>query len=611
VSPAPVLLADSEPVEAALSDPDRRDIAIRSAGAEIPDGGAERLQAALAAETTAATASALAGPQARLADPLLLRPRLRAPVHGLVVLGRPALDLLAGEIPAHGAALVTAVGAAASAHGLQHLLVPEVMVATAGTPEDPEDERERETPVSLAARAGERATRSLSVTVDLRCLRAPLGGTQVHALEAAAALARRGDTAVRVLLPHAVHPAAQATLGRLEDVERIDMGEIEALVARREPIPQTDVFHRPFQVTDPDDVDLGELLGHRFSVTHQDLIAYRVAAYHDREESWQAFRRLTRLALARADLVCFESEHARSDARADGIVEPHVAGLAPIGTDHRLFSEPATPRRPEGVEGDRAFLLCLGTDFAHKQRPFALRLTQALADRGWEGRIVLAGPRVANGGTAEEEAPLLAALGDRAADLGPVDEPEKAWLYDHAAAVVHPSAYEGFGLVPFEAAAHGTPVLFAPVASVGELLTGIDGGLVPWDPEASAERALALLAEPAAQVAAIAERARSLTWDAHAEHLMAGFGELVQRPKRPVLETALEALASEAARGRWEGMYWHLHNAAEPAGLELVGPDEPLLDPDERRTLAALLRRPVAARPLRRLLRMTGRTRAR
>ncbi len=73
------------------------------------------------------------------------------------------------------------------------------------------------------------------------------------------------------------------------------------------------------------------------------------------------------------------------------------------------------------------------------------------------------------------------------------DEAEKAWLYAHAAAVVYPTIYEGFGLVPFEAAAHGTPCLFAPQASLRETLRARTRRSCRGTPAASAERALALL----------------------------------------------------------------------------------------------------------------------
>ena len=55
-------------------------------------------------------------------------------------------------------------------------------------------------------------------------------------------------------------------------------------------------------------------------------------------------------------------------------------------------------------------------------------------------------------------------------DLGAVSEAEKAWLFERSALVLYPSVIEGFGLVPFEAAAHGSPCMWAPVGSLGELL---------------------------------------------------------------------------------------------------------------------------------------------
>ena len=609
-----MLLAEDEPGGLALADPERRDVAIRAAGVTVAHGAVERLRAALEGETTAATASALPGAITAVGTPAGLHPRLAAPVPGLVLVGRAALDLLDVPFTGAGRELLRSVSEAAAARGLQHLLVPDVLVSAAAEPEDPEPvlDAQHETPVGLALRVGARADGPISVTVDLRCLWAPLGGTQVHALEAAAALARREDVRLRALTPHEVHPSATEALARLEADEWLGMAEAEAAVMSGEQLKRTDVFHRPFQVTDAKDLDIAELFAHRLTITHQDLISYRVGAYHDSADTWAAFRRATRLALARADAVLFESEHARADALADGLVEPAVAGLAPIGVDHRLLESGPEPHPPAGLaDRDRPYVLMLGSDFAHKQRPFALRLTQALIARGWDGRILLAGPAVGRGGTAAEEAPLLAALGDRAVMLDAVDESEKAWLYSHAVAVAYPTTYEGFGLIPFEAAAHGTPCLFAPVASLAELLTGIDGGLEPWDPDLSAERTLALLADPQAQVEAIRARARTLTWDHHAELVVAALNRAVATPKRLSVRLAAGAAAAEAARGHWEGMYWHLHNAAGPAGLALVGPDEPLLDARERGALAAALRRPLTARPLRRLMRLAGRTRVR
>jgi len=61
-------------------------------------------------------------------------------------------------------------------------------------------------------------------------------------------------------------------------------------------------------------------------------------------------------------------------------------------------------------------------------------------------------------------------LAARVIDVGNVTEAEKAWLLQHAGLVIYPSIYEGFGIVPFEAAARSTPALSTRFTAVGEVL---------------------------------------------------------------------------------------------------------------------------------------------
>ena len=56
--------------------------------------------------------------------------------------------------------------------------------------------------------------------------------------------------------------------------------------------------------------------------------------------------------------------------------------------------------------------------------------------------------------------------------------------------------HEGFGLVPFEAAAHGRPCLWAAGTALSEILPDAAAAIVAWDAEASADRALALMRDP-------------------------------------------------------------------------------------------------------------------
>ena len=155
---------------------------------------------------------------------------------------------------------------------------------------------------------------------------------------------------------------------------------------------------------------------------------------------------------------------------------------------------------------------------------FALRLLASLReDHGWQGSLVLAGTHIPLGSSLEIERAFLVEhpeLRDAVVALGPVSEQEKAWLIAHAGAVVYPSVYEGFGLVPFESALDGVPCVFAPQSSLAEEAPEGTAAIVPWDPHASAAAAYALLTDPERPRASTCTRwprpRASLTWTAAA-----------------------------------------------------------------------------------------------
>ncbi len=462
----------------------------------------------------------------------------------------------------------------------------------------------RDTPLARAVALARSELMGLSVTVDARSLGPQVTGTQIHALELVHALAQRPGLRVRALLPDRPGAYARRVLDELPQAQRLTVA-----AALAEPGPaRTDVVHRPWQVNDPGDLAVLRRLGERMVVTHQDLIAYRNPGYHATGQDWLAHRALTRVALEAADAVVFESEHARRDAAAEDLAGDHGVVL-PIGVDHRLAeagaAAPASaPRGAASLQDERPFVLCLGTDFRHKNRLFALRLVERLRDRhGWDGRLVLAGARVRHGSSAAEEAAFLAQrpqLARAVVVLPAVSQAGKRWLYERAAAALYPSMYEGFGLIPFEAAHHGIPCLWAPVTAMADTLAGVEAPLVAWDVAASAARVHALLTDPAradALVAALRAAGAPLTWAAHAERLHGLYADVVAGPARAAAHLAQDLLECEAQRGEYEGRYWHLRDAVGTLALALVGPDG-RLDERSQRALAALTARPATARPL-------------
>jgi glycosyltransferase involved in cell wall biosynthesis len=624
---------------AAIDAAGRADVMLVTAGARPPAGWVDALRAAAATDTTIASASAMCPPATPAPTPLSdgvdaadavqrwsarIRPRIAAPAGNAVLLRRAALDA-AGALDAELGDLPAALvdwGERCTALGLGHVLVDDVLVAgppaRGATSADAELDRRwpqrhdhRET--LAAAPALERAMLAcgrglaqISVTLDCRALTAVRMGTQVHALEVAAALLRTGRVALRALVPPDLDDAARAALASHgAGAELLDYRDAAA-----GGVPVTGVVHRPSQVFSADDLALLVPLGRRLVITHQDLIAYRIPAYHADTGAWQRYRSMTRHALGAADDVVFFSEHARADALADDLVDTARTGVVPIGVDHSALPQVAGAPPPELRTSAGEYVLCLGTDLRHKHRVFALRLLGALRAGGWEGRLVLAGGHAPHGSSREDEERLLAAdpaLAAATVRLGAVEESERRWLTEHAAAVLYPTLYEGFGLVPFEAAAAGVPTLFAAQSSLVELLPAQLAVIEPWDSDASAAAALPLLTDEAARaphVEAIAAVASRLTWDRAAHALVDRYEALTARPPReatsgPRARLRLEQSLDESERiRRADAARFDDYKAAVGRdALGLVGPGG-LLDTADQRALLAVAARP----PLRRML---------
>jgi glycosyltransferase involved in cell wall biosynthesis len=559
------------------------DVVLLRPGCRVAPGWLEALQAAAHASANTATATALtqhdlggaiAGPFEEAAaavqrTSLRIRPRIETPGDAACVyVRRSALDLA-------GYAAGEDFRTRCVELGLTHVLADDVLVLDQRPAQSHAAEHEPSPPATRARAAARRALSGLSATIDASILSGPTTGTHVHVLELIAGLARTEQVRLTAILPD--QPSEHA-LARLRALPRVDLLTYrEASRAHR-----ADVVHRPFQVSNAGVLSFLRSLGERLLVTQQDLIGFHNPAYFPNAGAWRDYRELTCLALRTADRVLFFSAHARDDALAEELVEPPRASVVHLGVDHP--NAPTESARPAGAERIEAapVLLCLGTDYLHKNRLFALRLLQAMGEQGLEATLVFAGPTVAHGSSRPQEQRFLAdhpPLASAVIDLGPVTEAEKTWLYERAALVVYPSVLEGFGLVPFEAAAHKTPCLWAPGSALSELLPDEAAGIVPWDPGLSAEHAGALLQDATAResnLSAIATAARSLTWDATAHRLLELYRAVAEAPARPPSADGGLPLTEDAAR--------------------LVGPGGEL-PPDLHRPLLALATHPRLAGP--------------
>ena len=482
------------------------------------------------------------------ASALKLCPRISGMGPGCVYIRRSTLDLVGRlEERLTLAAALDDVARRATRLGLVHVAADDVLVVGPSVePVEPPEgiDRDESLPLRRSLNRAGMMLRQLSVTIDARSLTSAVGGTQTYVIELVLALARAGQMKVRVLVASDVSERATNAFATVPGIELLSYDE-----ALRGPA-LSDVVHRPQQVFTPDDLALLRLVGRRIVVGHQDLIAYHNDGYHPNADAWLAYRRTTRLALAGADQVVFFSDHARRDALAEDLLSADRAHVVGIGAD-ALEPTTATGERPPGLEADEPFLLCLGADYAHKNRPFAIELTGALREMGWEGRLVLSGARVAHGSSREQEQEILErdpVLARNVTDLGTVDEASKRWLYEHASALLYPTLYEGFGLIPVEAAREGLPCLFAAQASLAEVAADA-ATLVPWDAGASAKVALPILSEGRAREEHLA-RLRN--------HSVPGW-EQVAQDMYAVYERAATAARSGAATRAWQELEREAH----------------------------------------------------
>jgi glycosyltransferase involved in cell wall biosynthesis len=592
-------------VNNALAEAGRADVVVVNSDVVVGPGWLDGLRTAAASDSRIATVTALAddasivsvdagdadvehAARAVRSGSLRLRPQLPAAIGHCFLITRAALDLVGDFDTAFSPGYGEEVDFSQRCllHGLIHVLADDVWVRhrgrgsfseRAGALREEHDRLvERRYPWyrSAVRRAGSggaladalgaarRSLRPLTVTIDGTTLGPVTMGTQVATLGLIRALAALDDVRLRVALAPDPGDHARSILDELG---------VETVPADA-PGERTDVVHRNAQVVAPVNLAWLHSLGERIVVTQQDLIAYSNPGYFESFEVWDEQRTLTRQSLAIADAATFISDHVRREAVSEELIAAERAHVVYPGIDHA--PAPAVAR-PDGVPGGE-FLVLLGADFAHKNRVFAIKLFTALRDRGWDGSLVLAGPHVEHGSSLAEEPAVAGAV-----RLGPVSEAEKAWLYANAALALYPTVSEGFGFVPFEAAAAGTACMVAPVSSLAEVLDPALATLVPWDVDASADRALALLGDEAERqrlVDAIAGHGRRYTWAGAARQMVDVYREALTRPPRPARAAML------GAEGRSD-----VANALVGAGGHLP--------PDVQRALLAISTRPALRGP--------------
>jgi glycosyltransferase involved in cell wall biosynthesis len=392
--------------------------------------------------------------------------------------------------------------------------------------------RRNESPLGLSMATARAKVRGLRILIDASGLGPIENGTQVQTLALVEALTRRDDVKwVGVGIQGNVPRYAERVLGQPK-VRVVKTTELRFPDGMR-----ADVLHRPFQPTGGLPWMNWRRSADRVVVTLQDLIAYSVGAYHDVPKVWLGYRRGIQQAVARADGLVVISHDVAGDLRRERL--PIVAERTFVvenGTDHLSGDEPETFPAELLARGwsAREFLVVLGANYAHKNRDLAIRTFRKLRETNPSLGLVLAGVSVAEGSSRVLEAIELRDT-EGVVTLPDVTSEERNWLLRHASICLYPTANEGFGLVPFEAARFGTPTVFTRVGPLAEVLDGVPVVATSWDPTELAGCCQRLLDDPqlaVEQVTATLKSGTRYTWDETASRLVRAYRELLAQPIR-------------------------------------------------------------------------------
>jgi glycosyltransferase involved in cell wall biosynthesis len=391
---------------------------------------------------------------------------------------------------------------------------------------------------------------TISVGIDAAWLGGGESGAQVAATELIRGLAVRAEIDRVTLISDSGRVPAN-----LQGIAKVGGASWSDVLARD--TPSVDILHRPYQPGIDVDFRRYHQAAKCVALTVLDFIAYDNPNYHESDWAWRRYQQVFDEHVCLADCVFAISQSVAT--RLERQFAHQLAGRVHptlLGTDHvRSIDKADAEPRPEirALENER-FLVVLGNDFEHKNRDFAVRVFADMCERGYDGRLVLAGFHLDLGSSFGHELQGAGAHGSRIVRLGSVSRDEKRRLLQRSEVVLYPTSAEGFGLVPFEAAALGTPTAFVKFGPLAETLPDVDA-CGAWQVRAFADHVFRLLADPERQVAQIRAPGARLTWSSYVDQVLSGYQNLLSpaAPWRtrgrhlPTWQTRLQRAADEFA----------------------------------------------------------------
>lgn len=372
-------------------------------------------------------------------------------------------------------------------------------------------------PYSSLASAINRASvqlRQTAIAIDGHCFLSSWTGTQQTTLDLIVAMAEaRPEQNLTVILPLHAPPELVEKFVSISNVHVETISDIMDDGHFR-----FDLILRPYQVNSIEELRWMKRIAQRAVVFQLDFIAFANPSYFASEHEWLSYRELTRLVLASVEGVGWISGYVRGDAERLGV---RIGGTCDevVSLGINQVSAEVSPSCPSALEKIKSpIVTVLGTNFLHKNRLFALRTLAELSRQKIECHFALAGPSPAVGSSNTLEAEFLEQhphLRANVTFLGSVSEQERRWLYTNSVAVFYPTISEGFGMIPFEAALHGTPTISSRMGSLDEVLPPDLPTLETFDVKESANLITRLINSPdlaSSMVASIAQRGQEFNW---------------------------------------------------------------------------------------------------
>jgi glycosyltransferase involved in cell wall biosynthesis len=175
-----------------------------------------------------------------------------------------------------------------------------------------------------------------------------------------------------------------------------------------------------------------------------------------------------------ADVVVAVSQATADDVerfvQARGIARPRDARTTVVRHGSELGASGGVGVVPAGVDPAEPFVLCVGTIEIRKNHALVYQAYALAAERGVElPKLYLVGRR---GWLADSTVHLLTedpVVSPKVVLLGPCDDPQLAWLYEHCRYTVYPSFAEGWGLPVAESVAHSKVCITCDRSSLPEV----------------------------------------------------------------------------------------------------------------------------------------------